>query len=132
ADGRQREEQGEDRHRGETEEDPAPADVGGDQTGDGGADESGNDPSGRQQRQHAGADRFGIAATEGDVGDGTDETAAETLDGAAGDEDDHGRGETADEETGGEAGDTDDEGNRRTAAVGLVAGDGQGHQDGQH
>src|SRR5262249_31354818 len=118
--------------RGKTEEDPTPADLGRDETGDGGADESGNDPGGGHERQHAGAGGFGIAATEGDVRDGGDETAAKALDGAADDEDDHRRGETADEKTGGEAGDAGEKGNRGTAAVGLVAGDDEADQVGQH
>ena len=84
--------------RQEAEEDPAPVERLGHDPGDPRPEDAGQDPRGRERREHRGPEVLRQAAPDRDVGDRRDRAAADALDEARGDEHRHGHGRAGEHE----------------------------------
>ena len=109
--------------RQQPEEDEPPADVLPDRSGDGRADDAGQDPRRRQRREHPRPERFGQRPADGDVGDRLERPGAQALDEAGCHEDEHRRREAADQQADREQAEARGVRHRQTPAVDGAADD---------
>ena len=109
--------------RQQPEEDVAPAERLADRAGDRRADDAGEDPGGRERREHPRPERIGEGPPDRDIGDRLDRAGTETLEEARGDEDRHRWREAAAEQADREEPETGRERERQPAPVDRPADD---------
>ena len=114
--------------RQEPEEHPAPVEGLRHDPGDSRPEDPGQDPGGRERREHGWSEALGEAAPDRDIGDRRDRATADALDEASGDEHRHGHGRAGEHEPDPEQGQPENEREHHAAPVDQAPGNDDPHE----
>ena len=114
--------------RRQREEHGAPAEAFSNYAGKCGSNQSGHNPGGRKQGQHPGSRCLRIATPNTNVGNRTDGAAAQSLQGAPGNEHQHARGQPTDEQASGKQDDANGKREPGTTLIRNQPGDDDSHE----